>query len=38
LGISHAELAKTLELSLAAIEFSVERGEDVKENKYLLEN
>jgi putative transposase len=39
LGISHTELAKRLELSLAAIGFSVERGELIaKEGKYFLEN
>jgi putative transposase len=38
LGISHTELAKRLELSLAAIGFSVERGELIaKEGKYFLE-
>jgi REP element-mobilizing transposase RayT len=38
LGISHAELAKRLQLSPAAIGFSVERGEAIaKEAKYLLE-
>lgn len=38
LGISHTELAKKLELSLAGIGFSVERGEAIaKEGKYFLE-
>jgi hypothetical protein len=38
LGISHAELAKRLGLSPAAIGFSVERGELIaKETKFLLE-
>ena len=38
LGISHTELAKRFELSLAAIGFSVERGELIaKEGKYILE-
>jgi REP element-mobilizing transposase RayT len=38
LGISHTELAKRFELSLAAIGFSVERGELIaKEGKYFLE-
>ncbi len=37
LGIPHAELAKNLELSPAAIGFSVERGEFIaKEAKYFL--
>ena len=39
LGISHTDLAKKLELSLAAVGFSVERGELIaKKSKYLLEN
>ena len=38
LGISHTELAKKLELSLAGVGFSVERGESIaKESKYTLE-
>ena len=38
LGISQAELAKRLELSPAAVGFSVERGELIaKEAKYFLE-
>ena len=38
LGISHAELAKRLELSPAAVGFSVTRGELIaKEGKYFLE-
>ena len=37
LGISHAELAKRLELSPAAVGFSVERGELIaKKAKYFL--
>ncbi len=38
LGISHTALAKTLEMSLAGVGFSVERGECIaKEGKFLLE-
>ena len=38
LGMSHAELAKRLEMSLAGIGFSVERGEVIaKEDNYSLE-
>jgi putative transposase len=38
LGMSHTELAKKLEMSLAGIGFSVERGESIaKQGNYLLE-
>jgi hypothetical protein len=38
LGISHTELAKKLQLSLAGIGFSVDRGESIaKEGKYTIE-
>lgn len=37
LGMSHTALAKTLEMSLAGIGFSIERGESIaKKGKYLL--
>jgi hypothetical protein len=39
LGISHTELAKKLEMSVAGIGLSVERGESIaKEGSYLLSN
>ena len=38
LGMSHTSLAKKLEISLAGIGFSVERGESIaKKGKYSLE-
>jgi len=38
LGLSHTSLAKKLEMSLAGVGFSVERGESIaKEGKYFLE-
>jgi hypothetical protein len=39
LGLPHTELAKKLEMSLAGIGFSVERGETIaKKRGYLLVN
>ncbi|MBW2195280.1 MAG: hypothetical protein JRF37_06810 [Deltaproteobacteria bacterium] len=38
-GMSHTALAKKLEMSLAGVGFSVERGESIaKEGNYLLLN